>query len=166
MRRHATDKKDSSSFTSWYYIEFTLQIATKSTNFQNWQGWVPLWPKLSSQGYPKWSDDRDIVEKVVSWALLSAVKISGQSMKIWGNERIFASGGGEVVLFPPTSAGLCFRTLRMLRSTTLSFCSRLTHHLLVSGYCQKTPFVSKFISVSTVTVREHVPRSRIRRRVP
>ena len=30
---------------------------------------------------PKWSDDRDIVEKVVSWALLCAVKISGQSKK-------------------------------------------------------------------------------------
>ena len=43
---------------------------------------VDLGSELSSEGYPKMSDDRDIAEKVVSWTLLSAVKISGQSMKI------------------------------------------------------------------------------------
>ena len=64
---------------------------------------VDLGSELSSEGYPKISDDRDIAEKAVSWTQLSAVKISGQSMKICGSYRIFASGGGTVTVPPPPS---------------------------------------------------------------
>ena len=61
---------------------------------------VDLGSKLGSEGSKKCSDEEIFLQSASNCLLGHHIQFLGQSMKIYGSERIFASGG-ESTTFPP-----------------------------------------------------------------
>ena len=74
------------------------------------QKWSTLAPNWARRGGKNVRMKKIFLQSASNCLLGHHIQFLGQSVKMCGNELIFASGG-ESTTFPPTLGGLCFRAL-------------------------------------------------------